>query len=690
MKSNSSGVSRRTGARQLGRGDLIRSGAGEEAGASWLTLCRGLALTGLGLLLLVGCDRGAPGYFGTVRPRHAADELWLNNGGEAQWIDPGKCSDSNGGDVIWNTFAGLVEAHPQTLQPMPDVAQDWDLSEDGRVYTFYLRPTRWSDGRALTAHDFEWSWKRLLDPQTASKYAYIAYPIEHAEAFNVKAIFVTGPPTDTDLAALQSVLAQSVPVDRVEPVAEPAGFVVFLGGEEELRAELRERALTAWNGTTFAGHTLQAAVADANLVGIHALDDATLRVTLTNPIPYFLQLLTFYSFMPVPRHVIELLEQQKLNSDLWTRADYFVSNGPYVLKEWRFRQYMRFEKNPHYWNATAVKTPRIKAYMVESYNTALNMYAAGEIDFPGGNTSLPNEFMEYLQRYEDYRAEPYLAAYFYWFNTKAAPLDKLEIRQALSLAIDREAIVKYITRGGQIANADLVPRGLPGYGGLNRPLYDPEKARALLAQAGYPGGQGLPPITFIYNTSEGHKQIAEAVQQMWKKNLGIDVTIENLEWKVYLKRLEMMDFQIARMGWIGDYQDPYTFLDLLLPTSGNNHSNWSDEKYAGMLKEANRIQDPQTRYGVLLEAERYALDQQPLLPIYTYTRTQLVKPYIQGIWGNFLDRHPWKYIWIDDRWYAGVPSTTSVSEPPALRPRIPPARKLAAPPAAASANRSTS
>jgi len=645
-----------------------------DARGTAITPLAGAALAAL-LLVAPGCEPGHPEYFGTVRPKHPPSELWVNNGGEAQWIDPGKCSDSNGGDVIWNTFAGLVEAHPKTLEPMPDIAQDWTLSEDGTQYTFYLRPSRWSDGTELTAHDFEWSWKRLLDPKTASKYAYIAYAITNAEAFNLKALFVSGLPTSTPIEALKTFIEEAAPVKRIDVSADPQGFLVFIGGEDEQLATNRALALQQLNGADFQGHTIEARVADGSLVGVRALDDHTLQVTLNNPIPYFVQLLTFYSFMPVPRHVIERLEAEGINTDLWTRPDHIVSNGAYVLKEWRFRQYMLFEKNAEYWDAASVPTPRVKAYLVDSYNTALNMYATGEIDFPGGNTSLPAEFMEYLQQYKDYHADPYLAAYFYWFNTEAPPLDNLKVRQALSLAVNREDIVKYVTRAGQIANADLVPKGLPGYEGLNRPLFDPERARQLLAEAGYPNGEGMPPITLIYNTSEGHKQVAEAVQQMWKKNLGIHVNIENLEWKVYLKRMEMMDFQVARMGWIGDYQDPYTFLDLLLPASGNNHSNWSDEQFVELLKEANRTQDAAARMELLREAEDFALKNQPVLPIYTYTRTQMIKPYVRGMWGNFLDRHPWKYVWIDDRWYDGVPSEPAVDEPPPIRPRVPPAGK---------------
>ena len=212
----------------------------------------------------------------------------------------------------------------------------------------------------------------------------------------------------------------------------------------------------------------------------------------------------------------------------------------------------RFEKNPLYWDANAVRTPKLKLLMIDNYNTAVNMYKTGEFDYSTGNDQLPAEFTEYLREFNDYRNEAFLSVYWYYFNISAPPLDNIKVRKALSLAVDREALTTHILRAGQIPSADFVPDGLAGYQGLKSPIFDPEQARTLLRQAGYPNGKGLPEITLIYNTSEGHRQIAESIQQMWNKNLGIHVNIENQEWKVFLTRLARHDFQIARMGWHGD------------------------------------------------------------------------------------------------------------------------------------------
>jgi oligopeptide transport system substrate-binding protein len=542
---------------------------------------------GLAAALTLGCRPADTGYFGTTTPRHGPNELWINNGGEPEWLDPNKCADGNGGEIIWNTFAGLVQAHPATLEPMPEIATHWDVSPDRRTYTFHLRPSTWSDGTPLTAHDFVFSFRRLLDPRTASKYATNGH--------------------------------------------------IFKGGVAVSRGEAPPESL-----------------------GVRAVDDLTLEVELEDPLPYFLSFLTFYSFMPIPRHLLVELDRRGIDEPLWTRPEHIVSNGPYRMTEWTFRQRMVFERNPKYWDAAHVKLDRIRVAMVESYTTALTMYAAGEFDWPGSNTSLPAEFMDYLATFKDFRRHPYLASYFYWINTQAPPLDNPRLRRALALAIDREALVRHVCRGGQIPSADLVPDGVAGYRGLGRPLFDPARARQLLAEAGYARGADVPTITLVYNTSEGHKQVAEAIQQMWKDVLGVTVELENQEWKVFLATAEMHNFQLCRMGWTGDYADPFTFLELLTSACGNNHSTWSDPRYDGLLREANRDPEPAARLAKFREAEAMALEAQPVIPLYTYTRTQLVKPYVRGIWGNHQDRHPWKYIWID----ASTPSEPVADPPP--------------------------
>jgi oligopeptide transport system substrate-binding protein len=523
---------------------------------------------------VAACSRGDRKYFGSTSPKHGPDEVWTNLGAEPEYIDPGKCSDASGGFVIFNAFAGLVQPDPATLEARPDIAERWEVSPDGRTYTFHLRPTTWSDGKPLTAHDFVYAWRRVLDPKTESKYASFLFPLRNAEAFN--------------------------------------------------------------KGT----------VTDAAQVGVRAAGELTLVAELENPLPYFLDLVKFYTAMPVPRHVIERLAREGKNSEQWTRPEHIVSNGPYRLTEWKFRQRMLLEKNPRYWDAANVKLQRVRLSMVESANTTLNLYEAGELDSIG-NASLPSEFMDHLARYADFRRAPYLGTYFLWVNTKRPPLDDVRVRKALTLAIDRKAIVDHIARGGQLPFADLVPAGLAGYQGPGNPIHDPQQARALLRSAGYGAERPLPKIVFTYNTSEGHKQIAEALQQMWKRTLGIEVELRNQEWKVYLKTLDSGDFQIARMGWIGDYPDPYTFLELLSSSNGNNRSGFNDARYDELLRRANATQDKRGRFRLLREAETLAMEHAPVLPIYVYTRSELLKPYVKGHTLNYENRFLFKHWWID-------------------------------------------
>ena len=638
--------------------------------------------------LLLGCSD--EDYFGTTTPKHGAEDLWINNGGEPEWIDPGRCTDSNGSEVIRNIFAGLTEPHPKfDADMMPDIARGWERSNDGLVYTFHLRKTDWSDGTPLTAHDFDWSWKRVLNPSLAAKYVSNMFIFKNGQASFRRALYVTNLPTDANLASIQEIVEELVPfASTTDGEATPAdsegdkgvtlervaltdwpekGAFVFLNGD---RAEIESSYALIEKRLAESFPNLQTRIADESIVGIKVIDDYTLQIRLENPTPYILQILAFDTFMPVPRHVIERLIAEKKNPNLWTRPENIVTNGPYVLRKWRFRQYMLFEANPKYWNAkddSICRIKRVKTLMCESYNTCLNLYYSGEIDFPGANTSLPAEFQHHLRQFKDYRVDPYLNVYLFWVNVKKPPVDNVHVRRALSLAIDREKVVEFVTRGGQIPTQDLVKDGLNGYKGLNRPIYDPQKAKQELAEAGYPDGKNFPELTLHYNTSEGHKQIAVAIQQMWKETLGIEVNIENVEWKVYLKKIKQKDFQVARLGWIADYVDPFTFLELLTSECQNNRSNWSNSEYDRLVKQGQQTASPEERLQLFRQAEQIMADEQPMIPLYIYTRSTMLKPYLKGYWGNLLNRHPWKYMWIDNQWDAAKPG--EAKDPlPVIRP----------------------
>jgi len=629
----------------------------------------------LGLLTLAasaGCSRATPGYYGTTQPKHGPDEVWSSLISEPEYLDPGTASETVGSGIIINLFAGLTQPHPVTLEPMPDVAERWDVSDDGTRYVFHLRATSWSDGVPVTAGDFEYAWRRVLDPRTGSKYGSFLYGVKYAELFNRRALIVRSVGTATE-AELRKHIESIAPLELVRMAPELDAAFIVVGGEEAARPALRERLLRELSGQAWQGHELRATAVDSSLVGVHAQDDHTLVVELESPLPYFLHITKYHTAMPVPRHLFERLVKAGINPELWTRPEHIVSNGAYLLTEAKFRQFMLLTKNPRYWDASHVKLQRVRLLMIDSANTILNMYKAGEIDSIGSAVALPAEFLESLRPQRDFHTGAQLALYFYWLNTAVPPLDDVRVRRALSLATDRQSMVTHVTRAGQLPTADIVPDGLAGYAGLHSPLFDPERARALLREAGYSAAHPLPPIALVYNTAESHKQLAEALQAMWHKHLGIDVEIENQEWKVYLKSLRAHEFQIARHGWIGDYPDPFTFLELFGSHNGNNHSNWHNTQYDDMLEHANRERDPQRRLALLQEAERMVADAVPVVPLYVYTRSELIKPYLRGHVLNSEARHLYKYWWIDRRWYTGVPTTElphGFPEPPTASARV--------------------
>lgn len=386
---------------------------------------------------------------------------------------------------------------------------------------------------------------------------------------------------------------------------------------------------------------------------VKAVDSHTLSVELKNPAPYFLGLITYPVFAPVPRHVIERLKGEK-KEDLWVRPENIVVSGPFILTEENFKQYKIFKKNPKYFDAAKVRLNQVKTIMIEDYNADINAYKTGQHDW-SYTTTVPTDMIDIVKKYKDFHVDPQLAVYFYMLNTKRKPLNDLRVRNALSLSIDRASLVKNVTRGGQIPIRDMVPEGMLGYPGLKSKIYDPETAKKLLSEAGFSGGKGFPKITLKFNTSEGHRKIAEAIQQMWLKVLGVQINIENMEWRSLLDDQNRSNFDILRSAWTGDYLDPNTFLSIMTSKSKNNHTNWGSAKFDQALLDSDRHQDRGKRFESFLIAEKVLADESPVIPVYAYTRLYMKKPYLQGFWPNLQDRHEWKYMWIDERWYREVP-----------------------------------
>jgi len=317
---------------------------------------------------------------------------------------------------------------------------------------------------------------------------------------------------------------------------------------------------------------------DFERVGVKALGSHTLEYTLNAPTPYFLTLMYHNAWFPV--HHSTILKHGKFDErgTRWTRPDNFVCNGPFHLQSWKISEKVTVRKNPYYWDAANVKLNGIDFYPINNVNTEERGFRAGQLHLTG---SVPPAK---IQRFKDnhypfLKNAPWLGSYYYLLNTKQPPLNDKRVRQALSLAVDRQMLVDNIRRSGELPAFHFTPPDTAGYTSRASVHENIAEARQLLAEAGFPEGKGFPQLELLYNTSEGHRKMAEAIQQMWNKNLNIQVELVNQSWKVYLDRRTNGNYAIARASWIGDYNDPNTFLDLMVSDSGNNHTGWANVRY---------------------------------------------------------------------------------------------------------------
>jgi len=371
-------------------------------------------------------------------------------------------------------------------------------------------------------------------------------------------------------------------------------------------------------------------------IGIRVIDDLTLEVRLEHPLAYFLELTAFATYYPIHP------ETFKQHGDRWTRPEHMVSNGPFTLAAWRQQQDVVLKKNPHYWDADRVRLDEIRVLPIDDAETALKQYRNGEALWV---RSIPAAKAAAAESLPGFRYAPEYGTYFYRFNVTRPPLDDPRVRKALALAIDRDSICRYLLRGGQRPARSFVPPILPPYEPVQGPAYGPERARELLAEAGFPGGKGLRKLRILYNTSESHKLIAEAVQHMWRTELGVRIELLNQEWKVYLDSMSHLEYDVARSSWIGDYGDPNTFLDMFVTGGGNNRTGWSHPRYDALIAQAAREPDPARRRQLLQHAERILIaDEMPIVPIYFYVNTYLVHPTVLGVSDNARNVHPFQYI----------------------------------------------
>ena len=383
-------------------------------------------------------------------------------------------------------------------------------------------------------------------------------------------------------------------------------------------------------------------------VGLAAPDARTFVVTLEHPAPHFLALLNHTAFFPVYLPAIEKSGSSTIRGNPWARPGTFVGNGPFNIKTWRAGQVIIAEKSSTYWDASQVRLNAIHFHAIESVETEERAFRAGQLHLT--ETVPPGKIDNYRKSSPELlRIDPLLGTYFFRLNLNRPPLTDPRIRRALSLAIDRTAIVEKILRGGQLPATRLVPPALLASPLDTLPAPAPGVAAALLAEAGYPGGRGLPPLELLFNTSEIHRTVAEAVQEMWRHELGLEVRLTNQELKSTLSARRAGDFQILRSVWTADYSDPTSFLSIFTATSGNNYTGWGDSAYDAALFSAARASDATTRNTLFNQAERILLEAAPIIPIFHYTHVFLLQPSVRGWNSTVLDHHPYKHVWLESR-----------------------------------------
>ena len=533
-------------------------------------LCAVLMAATISTSLFIGCgsDDKYTGTSGSGSTATTNQDLVFNLGEDPETIDPTLNTSSGAGTIIVNAFEGLMVLD-ENEQPKEAVAESMEVSEDGLVYTFKLREdAKWSDGEPVVADNFKYSWLRALDKATAAEYSYQLYYIKNAEKF--------------------------------------------------------------YNGEV-----------SADEVGINVIDEHTLEVTLESPTSYFPQLLAFPTYAPLREDIVTA------DPEGWaTKVDTYISNGPFKLVKWDMKDQLVFERNENYWDASNVKLDTLTFKLVTDETTAYSELRAGNFDIVN---SVPSNEIEPGKEEGLVQVVPKLGTYFFAANVgkqdtlsadvKKALGNKL-VRQALNLVIDRQEIIDNVGKAEQIPAYSFVPQGIFNEDGSefsDKEYYDPtdmdgniEKAKELLKEAGYENGEGLPTFELMYNSEGQHKDICQIIQQNWNE-IGVNVELTNQEWAVFLNTRQQGDYQISRHGWIGDYVDPMTFLDMWVTGGGNNDCGFSNAEYDKLVSDAKVETDAAKRIEMLRKAEDILMDEMPIFPIYYYTTVMAWNDNVKGV-----------------------------------------------------------
>jgi len=509
-----------------------------------------------------------------MSPAFAAQRVVFNLSGEPKTLDPHLATGVLESHVINQMYEGLIRTDEKGLA-VPGMANRWDVSSDGTSYTFYLRTAKWSNGEAVTAHDFVYGWRRCLNPATAAEYAYQLYHIQGAEEYN-----------------------------RGKGTAES--------------------------------------------IAVAAESDSVLTVKLKHPAPYFPALTGHFAYFPLNEKWVAA------HADWASDPAGFLGNGAFKLTDWRHRDRIILQKNGQYYDAGLVKLDEIEMTMVANESTALMQWETGKFDII---TQVPLPDVPRLKAARQLQVTPYLGVYYVALNQGQKPFNDTRVRKAFSLAIDRAQITKAILRGGQQEAYGVVSPGieLPGIGDYRKTTgdlfkQDVAEAKKLLAAAGYPNGRGLPPVKYTYNDLEMHRTVGEALQRMWLENLGVRVTLQVQEYKVYIQTLHSKNFQMARAGWIADFANPAAFLDMFMSSAGNNSFNYNSPEFDGLLAKSRQATDIKTQTALLQQAEKKLIrDDMVVAPIYFYTNQFLQKPHVKGVIWNPLGNVDFREAYVEGR-----------------------------------------
>ena len=382
-------------------------------------------------------------------------------------------------------------------------------------------------------------------------------------------------------------------------------------------------------------------IKDFSLVGVHALDAQTLRVELEDPTPYFLDLLAYVPYLPV------YIPSVKQFGDDWIKPAHLVNDGPFLMEEWRLNYRIRLRKNPNYWDAQNVRLQTVDLLPIENAISAYNFYASKVADLILDKGLTPPSLITEIKRRPDFHAAPFLGDYFIRFNVTRKIFSDARVRQAFAMAIERKRIVQKITQAGEPPAYSFTPPGTAGYQPPEMFHFDPEKARRLLADAGYPQGRGFPTVTYLYDNKKLNEDIAIEFQSMLWQELGVRVELQKQEWKVYLNSMNRRDYDFCRSSWIGDYNDPNTFLDCFVTNGGNNRTGWSNQEYDRLIEAAGKEADQRKRFDYFRQAEDILLNQAtPICPLYFYMGIQIYdNAKLGGIEPNLLDEHPFREMY---------------------------------------------